>query len=166
MNKVVLIGYLAKDPVQRITRNGVEQSSFSIGVNDFKNFEETYFFNCVAWNTTAKYINSNLIKGQLVAIDGRLITRSYLNAENKKVYITEITVDSIKAYGTIKKSQTNSENNFIQNNFEPQSINNSNVINNNINENAPIYDVNNILNSSSTDDLEDDNDILIDWGSN
>ncbi|MDE5599865.1 MAG: single-stranded DNA-binding protein [Ureaplasma sp.] len=164
MNKVVLVGHLAKDPVARVTKNGNEQSTFSIGVNDFKSFEESYFFNCTAWNSTAKYINNNLVKGQLVAVDGRLINRSYLNSENRKVYITEVVVDSIKAYGTIKKNQNNVENSFVQSEPQTQSMNNLNFSNNEIINNEIVYDVNSILNSTSNDDLEDDE--LVDWGSN
>jgi len=48
MNKVFLNGYLASDPKQRVTTKGIEQSSFSIGVTDLRNYNDSYFFQCVA----------------------------------------------------------------------------------------------------------------------
>lgn len=99
MNKVFLNGYLASDPKSRITSKGIEQSSFSVGVTDNRNYSESYFFPCVAWSAQAKYININLKKGSFVAIDGHLIRRSYVNNEGRTVYVTEVIVDNIKHYG-------------------------------------------------------------------
>lgn len=104
MNKVFLNGYLAADPKQRITSKGFEQSLFSIGVTDVSNFNQSYFFPCVAWNNQAKFINSNLKKGSFVSIDGRLTRRSYVDSEGKNVYITEVVVDNLKTYGNIRSS--------------------------------------------------------------
>lgn len=104
MNKVFLNGYLAADPKQRITSKGFEQSLFSIGVTDASNFNQSYFFPCVAWNNQAKFINSNLKKGSFVAIDGRLTRRSYVDSEGKNVYITEVVVDNLKTYGNTRSS--------------------------------------------------------------
>lgn len=105
MNKVFLNGYLAQDPKQRITSKGIEQASFSLGVTDLRNYNESYFFPCVAWSQQAKYINNNLKKGSFVAIDGRLTRRSYVDVEGKNVYITEVIVDNIKQFGISKTNQ-------------------------------------------------------------
>ena len=110
MNKVLLIGYLASDPKQRITAKGMEQASFNLGVTDIRNYNDSYFFPCVAWNNQAKYINTNLKKGSLVSIDGRLIRRSYVDNEGKTVYVTEVIVDSIKSYNNRSSSNNVSTN--------------------------------------------------------
>lgn len=104
MNKVFLNGYLATDPKQRVTTKGIEQSSFSIGVTDLRNYNDSYFFQCVAWGPQAKYINNNLKKGSFVAIDGRLTRRSYVDGEGKTIYITEIVIDNIKHFGINNKT--------------------------------------------------------------
>ena len=104
MNKVFLNGYLASDPKQRVTTKGIEQSSFSIGVTDLRNYKDSYFFQCVAWGPQAKYINNNLKKGSFVAIDGRLTRRSYVDGEGKTIYITEIVIDNIKHFGINNKT--------------------------------------------------------------
>lgn len=116
MNKVFLIGYLTKNPEPRQTQKGMDQSNFSIAVNDLKRWEDTYFFNCVAWGQVAKYINDNVIKGQLVTIDGRLTQRSYVNNENRNITINEIIVENIKTLGSNKKnSDQKKEENIINN---------------------------------------------------
>lgn len=105
MNKVFLNGYLSTDPVKKITNTGKELSTFNIAVSDLKNYEDRYFFNCVAWSQQAKYINDNLKKGTFVAVDGRLIKRSYVNSEGKTIYVVEIIVDSIKNYSSVNSTK-------------------------------------------------------------
>lgn len=116
MNRVFLSGFLAADPKQNFTSKGHEQSLFSVGVNDAKNYNESYFIPCVAWNKVAKFINEHLKKGSLVVIDGRLVRRSYTDSNNKNVYVMEIQVDSIKSFLTKKsdvKSNDESTNNVV-----------------------------------------------------
>lgn len=109
MNRVVLSGYLAADPKQNFTSKGHEQSLFTVAVADIKNYNESYFIPCVAWNRQAKFINENLKKGSLVVIDGRLVRRSYTDSEGKNVYIIEIQVDSIKVFSTKKNSNSSEQ---------------------------------------------------------
>lgn len=161
MNKVFLNGYLATDPKQRITSKGFEQSSFSIGVTDLRNFNESYFFPCIAWNNQAKFINSNLKKGSFVAIDGRLTRRSYVNEEGKNVYITEVIVDNLKTYGNSNRSTTSSTQALDQTSTP--------VKNNNTSETITIIDevINNSINqveAQVTNDEETPNDEkAFDW---
>lgn len=101
MNKVTLLGYISQDPITKeYPDKGFVVSRFSIAVNDMKNYNLSFFFNCVAWNQTAEYVQSHLKKGNFVAIDGRLTNRSYINDSGAKTYITEINVDNIKNLGS------------------------------------------------------------------
>ena len=101
MNKVTLLGYISQDPITKeYLDKGFVVSRFSIAVNDMKNYNLSFFFNCVAWNQTAEYVQSHLKKGNFVAIDGRLTNRSYINDSGAKTYITEINVDNIKNLGS------------------------------------------------------------------
>lgn len=52
------------------------------------------FFKCVAFGRTAQFICSNFVKGQLVAISGRLQNSSYETAAGEKRYKTEILVNN------------------------------------------------------------------------
>ncbi len=103
MNKVILLGFLAQDPVAReFPDKNLVNSTFSVAVTDSRNYNQSYFFNCVAWNQTADYVNSNLHKGDFVAVDGRLTNRSYINKAGAKVYVTEVVVENIRNYGSKK----------------------------------------------------------------
>lgn len=107
MNKVILLGFISQDPTPRqFAEKNTVLSKFSIAVNDMRNYNQSYFLNCVAWNLTAEYINNNLKKGDYVCIDGRITNRSYTNAQGAKAYITEVVVDNIKNLG-VRKSRTN-----------------------------------------------------------
>lgn len=115
MNKVLLLGYLSNEPETRVfeAKNGNEESMLAkvtIAVSDIRNRNVSYFINCVAWNQIAQYISEKLHKGDFVAIDGRLTNRNYINNEGKKVYITEVSIDSIRNYGS-KKNSSSDENN-------------------------------------------------------
>lgn len=96
MNKVFLVGRFASDPQQFVTQNGITQSRINVACSDSWNKNETYFFPCVAWQSTANFINNYLKKGDLVAIDGKLIRRSYVSKEGKTIYITEVVIENIK----------------------------------------------------------------------
>ncbi len=113
MNKVFLTGYLGQDPEfrefeSRDNNSGSSLAKISVAVYDARNSKESYFIPCVAWNNTAVYISKNLEKGSFVAIDGRLIRRSYLNKEGNKVYIMEVVIDQIKNYGKSEKRASDS----------------------------------------------------------
>ncbi len=106
MNKVVLLGFLAQDPVgKEFPEKNLVTSNFSVAVTDSRNYNQSYFFNCVAWNQTADYVNSNLHKGDFVAVDGRLTNRSYINKAGAKVYVTEVVVETIRNYGSRKAKE-------------------------------------------------------------
>lgn len=115
MNKVVLLGYISQDPKgKEIPEKNLVMSRFSVAVSDMRNYNQTFFFNCVAWNQTAEYINNNLKKGNFVIIDGRLTNRSYVNESGMKMFYTEVNVDSIKNLGTKKdKIDTNNSTNVV-----------------------------------------------------
>lgn len=138
MNKVFVVGRLASDPQQFVTQNGITQSRVSIATSDNWNKNETYFFPCVAWQSTANFINTYLKKGDLVAIDGKLIRRSYLSKEGKTVYVIEIVIESIKPFGSNKnysKDQPSSLDEKIKvdfdNTIEPSSFSNNEMLKSN-----------------------------------
>lgn len=161
MNKVFLNGYLAADPKQRITSKGFEQSLFSIGVTDASNFNQSYFFPCVAWNNQAKFINSNLKKGSFVSIDGRLTRRSYVDSEGKNVYITEVVVDNLKTYGSTRASSSTNNTTSATATHE--------ITSETTNDTITIIDevINNSTNqveaSSSNDDSSSESEKAFDW---
>lgn len=96
MNKVILMGRLARDPEIRTTPNGVSVCTFSLAVSRrFKNANGEYdadFISCVAWRQTAEFISKNFPKGRMLGVVGSLQTRTY-DKDGQKHYVTEVSVD-------------------------------------------------------------------------
>ncbi|HEV2471329.1 MAG TPA: single-stranded DNA-binding protein, partial [Chthonomonadales bacterium] len=88
VNRVVLVGHLTRDPEMKYTPAGVAVAQMGIAVNRYSKNEqgeyETDFFNVVAWRRSAEFAANYLTKGRLVAIDGRLQTRSWTGQDGNK----------------------------------------------------------------------------------
>lgn len=100
MNRAILIGRLTKDPELRYTPSGVATTSFTLAVDrPFTNQNgdrETDFLTIVTWRKQAENCANYLSKGRLVAVEGRIQTRSYENSNGQRVYVTEVIADSVK----------------------------------------------------------------------
>ena len=113
MNKVVLIGRLTRDPELRYTGNNTPVASFSLAVNrNYSNQQgerEADFINIVVWRKQAENVKNYLSQGSQVAIEGRLQTRSYDDANGQKRYVTEVVADNVEFIGS-RNSSNNSNN--------------------------------------------------------
>ena len=99
LNHISLLGRLTKDPELRRTPTGKAVASFTLAVDrDYaeKGAErQTDFIECVAWGSTAEFIERNFQKGQLAAADGRLQIRGWTDKDGHKRKTTEIVVSNI-----------------------------------------------------------------------
>ena len=93
INNVVLTGRLTKDIELRRTTSGKVCTIFTLAVN--RNKQETDFINCVAWEKVAELLERYTRKGFQIGVEGRIQTRNYDDRNGKKVYITEVLVNSI-----------------------------------------------------------------------
>lgn len=97
LNIVALQGRLAADPEQRTTQNGTPVTSFSLAVQrNVKGGDGEYgtdWIDCVAWKGTAEFICKYFQKGQLMAVNGTLQTRSY-EKDGVKRKVTQVVVQS------------------------------------------------------------------------
>ncbi|WP_297706188.1 single-stranded DNA-binding protein [uncultured Eudoraea sp.] len=104
-NKVQLIGNLGQDPEIVNLDNGGKLAKFSVATNEiYKNSKgekitDTQWHNVVAWGKTAEIVENYLAKGNEVAVEGKLIHRSYENKEGEKRYITEIKCNELVMLG-------------------------------------------------------------------
>lgn len=95
INTVTLIGRMTKDPELKTTATGKHVCSFSIAVDTSWSKEPiASFFNCTAWEATAKFICDYLRKGNRVAITGSLNQRAW-ETDGKKISVVEIDVKQI-----------------------------------------------------------------------
>ncbi len=103
INNVVLMGQLTADPETRTTSSGVEVTPFTVAVErDYvKPGEErqTDFIRCVAWRQTATFLCRYFHKGEMIAIQGNLQTRSYEDKNGNKHTMTEVIVNEISFCG-------------------------------------------------------------------
>ena len=60
---------------------------------------ETQWHRVIAWGKVAEIAEKYLDKGKEVAIEGKLINRSYTDKEGNKKYITEIQVNELLLLG-------------------------------------------------------------------
>jgi single-strand DNA-binding protein len=96
INKVILTGRLTRDPEMRHTNNSTPVCNFSIAVdNGYGENKTTDFINCVAWNKTAEFVEKHFTKGRMIALVGRLSTRTWEGQDGKKNYVTEVTVSEV-----------------------------------------------------------------------
>ncbi|WP_190810714.1 single-stranded DNA-binding protein [Flagellimonas sp. S3867] len=104
-NKVQLIGNLGNDPEMVTLENGNKLAKFSIATNEtYKNatgekVTDTQWHNIVAWGKVAEIVENFLEKGKEVAIEGKLVSRSYETKEGEKRYITEIKCNELLMLG-------------------------------------------------------------------
>lgn len=108
LNIVALQGRLAADPEQRTTHTGTPVCSFTLAVQrNIKSGDEypTDWIDCVAWKGTAEFICKYFQKGQLVAVNGTLQTRSY-EKDGVKRKATEVLVQNANFCESRRDSNT------------------------------------------------------------
>ena len=104
-NKVQLIGNLGQNPDVRTTETGKKLARISVATNEsYQNAKgekvtETQWHQVIAWGKTAEIAEKYLTKGSDVAIEGKLVNRSYTDKEGNKKYITEVQVNEIILMG-------------------------------------------------------------------
>ena len=102
-NRVNLIGNLGQDPEMKTLESGKKVVRFTLATKDgYKSadgqkVEETTWHNIVAWNGLAEVASQFLKKGKEVAVEGRIVYRSYEDKKNGggTKYITEIVLNDL-----------------------------------------------------------------------
>jgi single-strand DNA-binding protein len=100
-NRVTLIGNLGQDPETKTTESGKKLVHFTLATKEgFKNAEgqrvnETTWHNIVAWNGLADIAGRFLKKGKEVAVEGRIVYRTYEDKKGVTKNITEIVLSDL-----------------------------------------------------------------------
>jgi single-strand DNA-binding protein len=104
-NSVRLIGNLGAAPEVKNLESGKKMAKLNLATNEtYTNLKgekvtETCWHNLIAWGKTAEIVEKYLDKGNEIAIEGKLTSRSYNNKEGEKKYITEIVVNEVLMLG-------------------------------------------------------------------
>lgn len=105
-NKVMLIGHTGKDVEVVNFDNGNLKASVTLATNDYytnaqgEKVEDTQWHNLVAFGKTAEIMQKYVTKGKEVAVEGKLMYRTYDGQEGQKRNITEVRVDELVLLGT------------------------------------------------------------------
>ena len=117
LNTVVLMGRLTKDPELRQTPQGISVAQFSLAVE--RNYlkgkvKQTDFINIIAWRNTADFVSKYFTKGQLVAVRGRLQTRTWQDQSGQKRYATDVVADEVFFAESRGKTEQTDENPIME----------------------------------------------------
>lgn len=99
MNRIAVTGRLAQDPVARKTREGSTFTTFSLAVSRFAK-DQADFFHCAAFKVPADFIANFAHRGDLVAIEGEVRSRSFVEKNGESFLTFEIIVDSVDMLST------------------------------------------------------------------
>lgn len=108
MNNIILIGRLTADPELRfLPGSGKAMATFNMAVDKNLSKEKKQEFEqqgkptadfprVVVWGRQAENCANYLSKGRMVAVQGRLQTRTYDNKDGQRVYITEVVAERVQ----------------------------------------------------------------------
>jgi single-strand DNA-binding protein len=104
-NKVHLIGHLGGKPDVKNTEKGKKLAQFRLATSEsYRNSKgekvtETQWHRVIAWGKLAEIVEKYLDKGREIAVEGKLINRSYTDKEGMKKYITEVQASDLLMLG-------------------------------------------------------------------
>lgn len=111
MNKVILVGRLARDPEVRYTQSGKAWARMTIAVD--RRFSRSSggeqqqtadFIPLIAWDKIAEVCGNNLHKGSKILAEGRIQVRSYDAQDGAKRYATEVVMNEMEFMDSKKQS--------------------------------------------------------------
>ena len=101
INRVILVGHVGQDPELKYTTSGHPVSTLSLATNEIwldaeKNkSEHVEWHSLVAWNKLAKFVDEYVVKGQLLYIEGRIHSKTWVDKNNVRQRKVEILCDAI-----------------------------------------------------------------------
>jgi single-strand DNA-binding protein len=104
-NKVQLIGNLGGKPEVKEIEGGKKLAMFNVATSEsYRNaagekITETQWHRIVAWGKIAEIAEKYLDKGKEIALEGKLVNRSYTDKEGNKKYITEVQATEVLMLG-------------------------------------------------------------------
>jgi single-strand DNA-binding protein len=111
MNKVLLTGRLTRDPEMRSLASGKTVTQFSIATNEYVGGgkEKAEYHNIVTWDRLAQICGEFLGKGQQVAVEGRIQTRSWDDDRGLRHWKTEVVAAHVEMLSGRRKKDYEAE---------------------------------------------------------
>ena len=104
------MGRLVAEPELKTTGTGISVCSFCVAVD--RNYvkqgteRQTDFINVVAWRQSAEFLCKYFAKGQLIALEGSIQSRTYQDRDGNNRSVTEVVADGIFFTGERKKKSS------------------------------------------------------------
>lgn len=102
INSVIMIGRLVADPELKYAGNDTPVCTIRLAVDrDYKKDgqQNADFFDVVGWRQTAEFLSKYFVKGQMIAVDGRLQSRTWKDKEDKTRTTIEIIAEKVSFCG-------------------------------------------------------------------
>lgn len=99
INRVVLMGRICSDLELKHTTTGKAVTTFRLAVPRNYDKEKTDFIDIVAWEHNAEFICKTFTKGNLIAVEGSLMTRQYQTKDGSNRTVVEVRADNISFTG-------------------------------------------------------------------
>lgn len=104
INKVILAGFVGRDPEVRYLENENIMAKFSLATSErYKNKQgetitNTQWHTITAWRKLAQFAEDYVKKGALIYVEGKINTRNWQNKEGKQFYTANIIADKISLW--------------------------------------------------------------------
>lgn len=99
MNQVTLVGRLVREVcAQKVGENRLVLTN-TIAVQRLfrkESSQKTDFIPIVAWGKIAELVDLYCEKGDLISLNGKMQSHSFVNRENETVYVVEMRVDEVQ----------------------------------------------------------------------
>jgi len=103
INRVVLVGRLARDPEIKYTPSNTAVARFTLAVGGKQKNDGTdsvSFIPVVVWGKVAETCKQYLTKGKMVAVDGRLDQRSWKAQDGSPRSVLEVVAERVEFLGS------------------------------------------------------------------
>lgn len=99
-NSVTLMGNLGTDVRVTTLTSGNKVARVSLATHEYRynkegeRIQKTQWHNLVGWGRKAEHMGKYMVKGSLVIVHGKLIHRSYEDAQGNTRYVSEVIIGS------------------------------------------------------------------------
>lgn len=104
-NRIIIVGYLGRDPELRYTPQGTPVCNFSVATTERRKDragepqEITTWFNVNVWGNRAEVINQYLSKGKQVYVEGRLTQREWQDRDGNNRTTLDVSATDVQFIG-------------------------------------------------------------------
>lgn len=100
---VTLVGFVAQDPIQRPTKNGVLVTDLRVGAtprvqdrvtNEWRDGDTSYY-NVSCWRRLGDHVRASLHKGEPVVVKGKFRSRTFIDKNGVTRNVIDIMADTV-----------------------------------------------------------------------